>query len=394
MSTNDPTPVPDFQHAKDYCAAIAALEKSTRAFEIQIEAARKLEASKLDTPTSTPRPANSRPLGQYQQQSRLIDTLRREIQDGHHTSSEVAQKTIASSLITIDDTLLRHDHNLDLLEKHRSPKTGPTTPYSSVEGAQQLMLALRHTQSEIIRTRLDRTYLEAFEATNFDVNGYDGDVDSPAHRKVELVKADLKTLDAEINDVSELLVSREHGDVLIASYSSLGEAQRSLQHQETRKAAEQIADMREQLEIMTEHAEMLQSHRIVLQRLADHLKHISSAPPAGQPLAVAHIQNDVLRRNTASLAALQQYLGLANASTVRTAKWEQIDSAFDIFTSHVSSSLAIQKEQEGIIRGHSAIPDMASHDSHVVEVSAQSSGLDNLDNEIAVIKAQMDALPL
>jgi len=394
MSTNAPAHVPDFQNAKDYCAAIAALEASTRAFETQIEAARKLEASNLDIITSTPRPAKSRNLGQHQQQSMLIDALRREIQDGHHTSSEAAQKSIASSLITIDDTLLRHDHNLDLLEKQRNPETGLTNPYGSVEGAEKLMLALRHTQSEIVKTRLDRTYLEALEATNFDVNGYNRDVDSSVHRRIELVKADLEVLHAEINDVSELLVSREHGDVLSATYSSLGDAKRSLRQQESREAAERIGRMREQLEIMTEQAEMLQSHRIVLQRLADHLKHISSVPPAGQPLSAAHIKDDVLRRNTASLAALQQYLGLANAATIRLAKSEQINTAFDALTSHVSTGLAIQKEQESTIRGHSAIPDMASPDSHVVEVPAHFSGLDNLDNEIAVIKARMDSLPL
>lgn len=394
MSVNDTASVSGFRDAKDYRAAIAAIDDSTRAFEVQIEAARKLKPSESDTTESTPLLPQSRLVDQHQQQSRLVDTLQGDIQDDLHTSSDATQKIVASSLIAIDDTLLRHDHNFDSLERHRSPETAATATQSSVERAQKLILALSHTQSEIIRTRLDRTYLQALEATNLDNNGYEKDIGSSTHKKVELVKADLKSLHAEIDDVSELLVSREHGDVLITINSSLGEAQRSLQQEEAREAVEQIGSMREQLEVMTERIEILQSHRVLLQRLADHLKHINPKSSAGQPLAAAQTHSEDLRQDTASLAALQQYLGLANSSSVHTAKSEQIDSAFDIFTSHVSSSLAIQKEQEGIIRNHSPIADMANHDSHVVEKSAHSSDLDNLDNEIANTKARMDALPL
>lgn len=389
MGTTKAEPLSDLQSPKDLRVAIAALDTSTCAIDNHIEAAREV----LERTTSTSHSAKPRPSIQQHQLSKLIDTLRENIQHGHRTSSENLSRAIASSLITIDDILSRHDHNFQVLEKQQIAQSTSHSSQQYAGRVPKLLLALQQTRSDVIRTRLNRLYLEALRAQSLDVNSYNEDFDTLASTNVELVKADLKALHAEINDVSQMLVSHEHGDSLTAINSSLDESETALKQQQTQKAAEQIANMAVETEILTERAEMLHSHRIVLQRLAIHLKDLSSPQTSPQLHTTSTTQDAVPRKGMASLAALHQYLGLSHASIGRMMRSEQIDSGFDDLTSLVSTSLAIQAEQESHMRSPAPSFNITSNKNHATGEVAYASSLNDLDDEIAAVKAQMDALP-
>lgn len=387
MSTTSAASVSDLQSIRDYRLAIAALEDSTATIKNHIEATRKV----FRPVPSIVNPKKPHPPAQQQQQSKLIDTSREKIRDDLSVSAGAVQKAIASSFITIDDTLSRHDHNYETLEVQLQCHNASEISQERAERAAKLLNALHRTRCETIRTKLNRVYLEALIANTVDVNGYDELSDSSTGSKVELVKADLEALHAEINDVSDMLVSHEHGNCVTAVNSSLNEAQGALQQQRTRQATERITDMVWQIKILTERAEMLQSHRLVLQQLRNHLEDVGSARTAQQRLPVGQMKYDASKMDTTSLTALQRYLGLTHNSTAITARSEQIE-LFNDFMSHVSSSLAIQAEQSGVMQGAMIRPDR-DDDSHSVAGSAHSLKLNNLDNEIAEVKARMDTLP-
>ena len=390
MTTVNAASAPQIGNAEDYRAAIAALDASTRALEAMRDAARHLEPLKPDTTKRAQHTAKLKRSDQGQQQSRLINVLRTDIEYGHTTSTQAVQKAIASSLIDIDGSLVRHNHDFDLLEDDEYRSHSSSLRNSNQDRTQKLLHALRQTRGETIRTRLDRMYLEALPATTSHVNGHIEDCHSAAQTKAHLIKTDLKALHAEIDDVTELVVSHEHGDGLLTVTTALDEAHHILRGQQTRKAASNIATMKEQLQVMTEHAAMLHSHRIVLQRLADHLQHISAAQPANRPGGVEVQRNT--SESTTHVQALQQYLGLVDGSAVRKTRLEGIDEAFDSFKSHLASNLAVHKDQVHTMPNPTATMYTVGDSGDVAGTSTQSSSLNDLNSEIAAVKARMDAL--
>lgn len=383
MNVNDEHITPRLTTAEEYCAAIAALDDSTRAIEIHLDASRKvLEASKKQL-QSNPQiaPGRTEPHSQRKQILRLVDSLRGGVSDRHAETSADLQKYVAAILIATDDTLARHDHEFGRLDRDQSSSV-ETTSKGRDERAAKLIGALQHCVAETIRVRLDRIYQEALQRhPDGSLNGSRQAVEG----KVDAVQEDLRLLHSEIDDVAQMLVMQQHGNELDIGNQKLRESEIKWTDSKAQRSSQQLKSMNEQLDTLIERAELLQSHRELQKRLASFLDTYQATTNSRQPSPVK-TETGSSSRQTASVTALRQCLGVDGSNYNEKVRSERIDSMFIELVEHVNSSLSLQSGhfdqfQQQVTISHTTEKDLPANAS-----------LDELDGHISVMKTKMDRI--
>lgn len=363
-----------FSSAVDIGAAIAALKNSTR----QINASCDFLVASGTVLQTRPRAFENR-ASKTEEQSRLIHGLESTVDDTERVAAEKLKRSVHATVIAASDVLARHDHEFVQLEDPQHVKLSQNEDeHSSAE----LLSALRYTWAEVIRTRLNRRYLEALAPKHINgtkrENKHENDVSIAA--KIDLAQHDMQTLYSDIDDVAQMLAMHEYGDHLDAANEKLCSGRRMLQACQTRKAQDQIGAMTRQLEALLEHAELLQSHRLLRSELSSRVG--ACKPPEDKAMSSipATVGLQPPERKFSALVNLRQYVGIAGASgqSDRTAS---IDSIFEELAVHFNSTLAIQAEQASRLQ----TPTM--EDTHF---QAHVSELERIDRAIADVKSRMD----
>ncbi|KAJ9649984.1 hypothetical protein H2198_010694 [Neophaeococcomyces mojaviensis] len=387
-----------FRTVGEYRAAIASLEASTRATEDHIDASRKFLDKVSHQKNGFTAPHRPQAPSEQQQISSLINTLRNNTQDGHSTLSEKLHKKLSTTLITISDTLRRHDYDLEQLETQE--QSARTATEHDGEHEENLLDALQNTHSETIRTRLDRIYLDssAFAGVNGHANGEHPsskhESDDVQGNKLNEVQSDLRSLHAEIDDVTQMLVMHEHGDQLLAALDKLDDAREHLLEQQAQQAVDRLTAMADQLTEMSAHCELLQSQRIVQQRLGAHLHSVKGSEMSLQGTAGPRMKYNARKQDGPAIAALRQYLSLGDDIKAGTQRDEQVKHVFEEYVAQVQTAMESQLQQADYLQPHQEKRRESEAAVPNVPVSARSPQLrlDMLDQEIAAIKQRMESL--
>lgn len=374
-----------------YRIAIPILDTSTLKIKRYLEASEKfrstqdqhhLQKENSNTVVSNP---------EKQVKAKLINSSKTNLNDGLRAASDNLQRSIALALITTDDTISRHDYMLAQIDSEAGTTNEDFDDGKGSEYSGDLLAALQHTQAETIRTRLKRKYLESLASHS--ARSVDQTLDNNAHgssqAKTDLVKTDLRTLHSEIDDVAQLLVMHEYGDQINEVNEKLSFSKRALQARQTQQATAQIAGMTKQLETIAEHLETLQSHRVLQQKVQGYLEAIKLTEKSQRPASPQSLYAQPVKRGTASLVALRQYLGLDRGLANRTERSRHLDSIFETLVGQVDQILAIQAEQSKHL-----------HATQESETNLETSNrhphhsiLNELDHDIADIKARLEQLP-
>lgn len=393
--------------AEDYRKAIASLEASTRAIESQISLSQQL----LDTITA-PKQHRSRPTTQNKHQSisTQISSQHTALAQDLTATTANLKKVISSTLITVDDTLSRDDYTFEQIAQSLSAAEvsgkgldddfgdDDDNEYANDDTTQtrteKLLDALIRTESEVIRTRLERVYLEILNFSNSNTNdNYDDEHDSDNPRyldptKTEILKSDLRTLYAEIEDVTALFVAHEHGDTLSQLDKDVARTRRVLSARQCEWAVERIREMTERLRLIEDGLRNVQGQRVVVRRLSRYFDELSSSGGIGSG-AGSRIDAGSTRKETdgPALIGLRGYLGVSNTGEPRG---DRIAEIFVDVTRSVENVLDIQDEQAGMLRA----ADMEKGEKQGEEGLARGYGpmLNSLDEDIARVKEGIEAL--
>ncbi|KAK5072490.1 hypothetical protein LTR64_005038 [Lithohypha guttulata] len=381
-----------FATAAEYKAAIATLNNSTQETNTRIDGISQIQHSQEKrsrslSPKGTP---GQKPHSLHRQQSRLGETLTADLKDARLSASEDLRKSIATTTITTDDTLARHDHQFVLLDEQLGSQDAVDTGQDLRR--EKLLAALRYTYAETIRLRLNRCYLQALttEQECEDISKYNQIRDDSIQAKTDLLQQDLRMLYSEIDDVAQMLVMHEHGNRLHSVGQRLNRITETLNDKQTQHAVEQISAMCKKIEALTVHVERLQSYRLVHQKLGSCLDTIEADLGRSRIISTKAEPTSQPHSNTTSLHALRQYLGLDSDTAGKDNKSKQCHFIFADITSHVKHTLAIQAEQAGHIQ---RTDDFKQKGDNLHEASYRTK-LDELDDEVARIKSRIDSINL
>lgn len=380
MNVRDEHVVPRLTTAAEYRAVIAALDSSTRAIEVHLDASRKvLEVSKKQLQTNPQgAPNRAEPHAQRKQTSRHIESLRNSIVDKHGEISADLQKFVAAILITTDDTLARHDHEFGHLEKDQLESPGATSRQRD-ERASNLIGALQHCIAETIRVKLDRIYLGALRQ---DTNGSH---DQAADTKIDVVQEDLRVLHSEIEDIAQMLVMQQYGNELGIANQKLKKSEDRWTDARAQKSFQQLESMNGQLDTLIERAELLLSHRELQRRLATFLDS-SQTMPSSRQLSPVKAATGVLARPNVSLTALKQCLSVDGPNYNDKIRADRIDSMFVELIEHVNSSLSLQDSHFDHFEDYAALQSTEGN------ALPSNTKLNEVDELIATMKTKMDEL--
>ncbi|KAK5094960.1 hypothetical protein LTS08_008356 [Lithohypha guttulata] len=381
-----------FATAAEYKAAIATLNNSTQEINTRIDGISQIQHSQEKRLRSLSQKGTpgQKPHSLHQQQSRLGEALTADLKDARLSASEDLRKSIATTTITTDDTLVRHDHRFVLLDKQLGFQDAVDTDQDLRR--EKLLAALRHTYAETIRVRLNRCYLQALttEQEYEDISKYDQIRDNSIQAKTDLLQQDLRMLYSEVDDIAQMLVMHEHGDRLHSVGQRLNRITETLNDRQTQYAVEQISAMGKELDALIAHIERLQSHRVIHQKLGGYLDDIEADSAETRTIATEVEPTSQARNTTTSRNALRQYLGLGDGIASRNNRSKQIASIFTDITSHVKGTLAIRAEQAGHIQRTDGFEQKGDN---LHEASCRMR-LDELDDEVARIKSRINSINL
>lgn len=388
--------------AEDYRKAIAALEASTLAIESQISISRQL----LET-ISTFRQQRSKSTTQNKHQtiSTQISSQHTALAQDLTTTSANLKRAISSTLTTVDDTLSRDDYTFEQIAQSLSA-SGAGSDNNTIDDddndssddasrtrTEQLLNALIRTESEVIRTRLERVYLEVLHSTttpttNRDAN-YDDDHDSDSPRyidptKTEILKSDLRTLYAEIDDVTALFVAHEHGDVLSRLDEDVARTRQVLSARQSEWTVERIREMTGRLRVIEDGLRNVQGQRVVVRRLSSYLDELSSLSVMGSTgSGGSRIDTGPARKEMdgPALVGLRGYLGVGATGESRG---DRIDEIFMDVTRSVEGVLNVRDEQAEMLRGTHG--EKGGNQGEEGLARGYGPMLDSLDEEIARVK--------
>lgn len=387
--------------AEDYRKAIASLEASTLAIELQISIFRQL----LDTiNTRKQHRSTLTTQNKYQTISTQISSQHTALAQDLTSTSANVKKAISSNLITVDDTLSRDDYTFEQIAQSLSAAevTGAAVDNEEDNDAtqtrtEQLLDALIKTESEIIRTRLERVYLEVLQsatsASNTNGNGnYDDEHDSENLRyidptKTEILKSDLRTLYAEIDDVTTMFVAHEHGDLLSRLDEDVERTRRALGARQCEWAVGWIREMTERLRMIEDGMMNVQGQRVAVRRLSGYLDQLSS--PSGLGGGASRTDTGPTRKEVdgPALIGLRGYLGI---DATGESQGDRIEEIFMDVTRSVEDVLDVQNEQAAMLRRIHSENDGEKGEQGLAR--GYGPMLDSLDEEIARVKEGIEGL--
>lgn len=212
-------------------------------------------------------------------------------------------------------------------------------------------------------------------------------VDAATEAKANLVKQDLSTLQAEIDDVAHIVVMHEHGNELQSLSTYLDRVQDTLSRDIEAKAANQIASMTAQLEAMCGRAEQIGSLTTLYQRLDNYMQDARSQGSGTPPSAATNL-HAITRDNEAeqALTRLKQYLGLVDNSVRSMQDPERIHISFEHVQEQFDQVLAVQKAQLGHFSGLGT----AATEKSTSAVEIHAVRLEELEKEIIEVTAELD----
>lgn len=364
-----------------YQDAIIELDKETKLIEAQIQAYICLKQAQN---TVSGNLSNNNERDSNKQSRTIQDTISRLVND-HTDIQERICKAANTTLITADDTLTRHDHYFIILNEQLESQK-PIQEHDP-EHHRKLCDALTYTQAELIQTKLDRGYLEALDAITSNSQHLSNGIDDEAtEAKVELVKQDLNVLQAEIHNVSHMVVRHEHGDELQETTTHLIQMQDRLNGQVDAMAAKQVVSMTAQLEAVCAKAEQISSLATLYQKFGDRIQDALSQETIITPSAMRKCLVTSENEAGPALNRLKQYLGVVDNPSRSMQVPERAQESFGNVQQQFDRTLAVQKTQWEHFPGLSA----ADSENSTSTVETLPSRLDELEKEIVEVTAKLD----
>lgn len=396
------------QTPEDYRKAIATLEASTHAIEPQIAMTQEC----LDVLAQ--RQLKARPTTTNRHQAILAQILsqHKALTEYLNATSSDLQKAISAILMNIEDTLSRDDYTFDHIAQSTSAVGVDGQTVTSDGGfergedditsnkTQRLIDALHRTEAEVIRTRLERIYLETINALppqSSKMNGtreLDTGFDHADPTKTAAIRNDLRTLYAEIEDVTSLFVAHEHGDALSQLEENMKVTEETLKRQKGQWASQRIREVRGRLLGLEENVRGVQGQRIVVGKLGALLAAVDAVGTGGSSSSRLEGVAGVGKRDAdgPALIGLRGYLGVGVAGA---GGGDRVEASFRDVKTNVAKALEIQKDQAGMLKKNDGSVQHDQDDGEAAgiprEIYAQM--LDELDVEIATIKEGIEKLP-
>lgn len=365
-----------FSTVEQYEAAIKSLEDETRIIEAQIQVHEHLGRKAVSASNATSI-HDEHKVDELDRE--LCDTVNRLCNDSNDAQNHLSN-SFTTTLAKADDSLALHDHYFTILDEELN--TASSADEHDRVHLQKLLEVLQHTQSELIRTKLNRCYLEALSEA--ESNGSDlrsNGVNAAVEAKVNLVKHDLRTLQAEIDAVSQMVVMHEHGNQLNAVTSQLSHIDDQLKGQKEARAVEQISSMSDQLELICDRAEQIGSFRILQKRLEEAIDSAQTQiadtqPQISRPVSVATPQAEP------ALEELKEYLGYNKSRADSRKQEKKKQAAFENLQNQFAHILAVQKAQSvrfvglGNTGSDVAASILSKHDAELDELEEEIRKLD------------------
>lgn len=400
-----------FHSPEEYRKAISDLEASSDAIESHISISKQIADNvKInEAANSSHHPQFNSTAGNFQNQTqRHHKQLNSQIISQHtaithflQTSSSSLARSIASTLITIDDLLSRHDYTFTQLGA--SLNTGSPAAAESEDGLdeervgiERMLDALVSTEREVIRQRLDRVYLEAFHASsststfaehssgantaatngsqignhgqNTDLERLDDSVDEigagsgesldtytatimTITSNIQEIQSDLRALSAEIDDLSSMLVAHEHGGSVRLMHERIAGARRMVLVRKRRLAQGRIQAMTDEVLAILDQVRGLQGQRIVVQRLKaaiDELE-LDGSGISGAGGQVEWAAQRKRKVDGPSLINLRSYLGLERNLNDEGSRARRIKDVFGHVKREMETAMSVQEVQDEIL---------------------------------------------